>query len=126
MGSSVFEKREQHLTHLGSCELLLKMLPVLSSTFKTNNIVPVQAWRASALIVLSPWERGGKSRILLVLMERKEGDSENRVAERDWTARECLRARAGETKVRTEHTRKRRERERYNLLPPKRTFGSAP
>lgn len=73
MGSSVFEKREQHLTHLGSCELLLKMLPVLSSTFKTNNIVPVQAWRASALIVLSPWERGGKSRILLVLMERKEG-----------------------------------------------------
>lgn len=53
VGSSVFEKREQHLTHLGSCELLLKMLPVLSSTFKTNNIVPVQAWRASALIVLS-------------------------------------------------------------------------
>lgn len=34
----------------------------------------VQAWRASALVVLPPWSREGSFRILLVLVGRQEGN----------------------------------------------------
>lgn len=66
----------------------------------------MQAWRASALIVFLNGEQGRKSRILLILTERKEGDLvvTGQMAERDLTVHECLRALAVENKVQMKQT----------------------
>lgn len=58
------------------------------------------------MIVFLNGEQGRKSRILLILTERKEGDLvvTGQMAERDLTVRECLRALAVENKVQMKQT----------------------